>query len=165
MRKKWVLVIGILSGIIVTIKVTIFVFLLVFYICPPEWMWPEYNLGNNIYMMEWDGGGRIVVLCSHVEGKECYGGSQLIPTNENHCDSLGRYVEYVVTAKSDERWVIVKTNNKQSRQSKYYVINKDYDPNEMTAQDIIDTKIECFTDRSEFDNYCLKNGINIKVKW
>jgi hypothetical protein len=116
-------------------------------------------------MLNWDEGGRFIVNCSRKSGKACEGGDDLIPTYENRFDSNGNYAEYVVKAKSDEKWVIVKTNNFQSKQLKYYVINKDYDPNEMTYKDIINTKIECFTDRSEFDNYCLKNGINIKVKW
>ena len=160
MRKKWVLVIGIISGIIVGVietAIALFVLYLLF--------WPDdssYDLGNNIYMMEWDGGGRLIVLCSHVEGKKCYGGSYLIPTYENSVDSNGEFAEYVVTAKSDEKWVIVKTDNFQSKQHKYYIINKDYDPNEMTTEEIINTKIDCFTDSSEFANKCLENGISIK---
>ena len=92
---------------------------------------------------------------------QLYRGKNLIPTYENSVDSNGHFTEYVVDAKSDERWVIVKTDNYQSKQRKYYIINKDYDPNEMTAQDIIDTKIECFTDSSEFANKCLENEISI----
>ena len=138
---------------------------LVTFLYAAEWIWPEfngsYNLGNNIYMLEWDGGGRIIVSGTNISGKTCYGGENLIPTYENSVDSNGHFTEYVVDAKSDERWVIVKTDNYQSKQRKYYIINKDYDPNEMTAQDIIDTKIECFTDSSEFANKCLENEISI----
>lgn len=122
----------------------------------------SHNLGNNIYMMEWDEGARIIVNCSNKSGRTCYGGAYLIPTYENGHDSIGNFTEYVVTAKSDEKWVIVKTDNFQSKQRKYYIINKDYDPNEMTTEEIINTKIDCFTDSSEFANKCLKNEISIK---
>lgn len=122
----------------------------------------SHNLGNNIYMMEWDEGARIIVNCSNKSGRTCYGGAYLIPTYENGHDSIGNFTEYVVTAKSDEKWVIVKTDNFQSKQHKYYIINKDYDSNEMTTEEIINTKIDCFTDSSEFANKCLENGISIK---
>ena len=32
----------------------------------------------------------------------------------------------------------------------------------MTTEEIINTKIDCFTDSSEFANKCLENGISIK---
>lgn len=150
--KTYTLILGIIISVI-----ALFVLYLLF--------WPDdssYDLGNNIYMMEWDGGGRIIVLCSSKSGKTCTGGSYLIPTYENSVNSNGRFAEYVVTAKSDEKWVIVKTDNHLIQQRKYYIINKDYDPNEMTTQDIIDTKIECFADSSEFANNCLKNGIALQ---
>lgn len=150
-----------LLGIMFSIYVLFMLFLFV-----SDWIWPEFNgshdLGNNIYMLDGDGNGRIIVYCSNKEGKTCCGGSYLIPTYENGYDSNDNFAEYVVTAKSDERWVIVKTDNHLIQQRKYYIINKDYDPIEMTTQDIIDTKIECFADSSEFANNCLKNGIALQ---
>ena len=150
--KTYTLILGIIISVI-----ALFVLYLLF--------WPDdssYDLGNNIYMMEWDGGGRIIVNCTSKSGRTCTGGYDLIPTYENSVDNNGRFAEYVVTAKSDEKWVIVKTDNFQSKQHKYYIINKDYDPNEMTTEEIINTKIDCFTDSSEFANKCLENGISIK---
>ena len=34
-------------------------------------------------MMEWDGGGRVIVKGTNIRGKTCYGGSYLIPTYEH----------------------------------------------------------------------------------
>ena len=91
--------------------------LLTVYICftATEWFWPElngsYSLGNGIYMLEWDGGGKIIVNGTSIEGNTCYGGESLIPTYENGYDSLGHFAEYVVDAKADDSWIIVKTNN------------------------------------------------------
>ena len=132
-----------------------------------EWIWPEFNgsysLGNNVYMMEWDGGGRIIVQGSNIRGNTCYGGDRLIPTYENQYDSTGNYAEYVVDAKSDDNWVIAKTNNHISHQRKFYILNKKYNPNKMTVEDIISTKIVFFTDSNEFAKKCLSNGV--KAKW
>jgi len=70
-------------------------------------------------------------------------------------NSIGNFAEYVVDAKSDDNWVIAKTDNHISNQRKYYILNKKYNPNEMTVEDIINTRIECFTDSSEFAKKCL----------
>lgn len=95
-------------------------------------------------------------------GNTCYGGEPLIPTYENQYDSIGNFAEYVVDAKSDDNWVIAKTDNHISNQRKYYILNKKYNPNEMTVEDIINTRIECFTDSSEFAKKCLSYGVLIK---
>lgn len=130
------------------------------------WFWPDfygsYSLGNNIYMLEWDGGGKMIVNGTRIEGNTCYGGEPLIPTYENQYDSIGNFAEYVVDAKSDDNWVIAKTDNHISNQRKYYILNKKYNPNEMTVEDIINTRIECFTDSSEFAKKCLSYGVLIK---
>ena len=130
------------------------------------WLWPDfygsYSLGNNIYMLEWDGGGKIIVNGTRIKGNTCYGGESLIPTYENQYDSLGHFAEYVVDAKSDDNWVIAKTNNHISHQRKYYILNKKYNPNKMTVEDIISTKIVFFTDSNEFAKKCLRNRIEIE---
>lgn len=142
--------------------------LLTVYICftATEWFWPElngsYSLGNGIYMLEWDGGGRIIVQGSNIHGNTCYGGSQLIPTYENQCDSIGNFVEYVIDAKSNDSWIIAVTNNTISKQRKYYILDKRYDLEKMTAEDIINNRIESFTDSSAFAKRCLNDRINIK---
>ena len=131
-----------------------------------EWIWPEYNgsysLGNNIYMIEWNGGGRVIVLGSNMYGKTCYGGSQLIPTYENQYDSLGHFDEYVIDAKADDSLIIIKTNNHINNKQNYYILDKRYNPNKLSAQDIINTKIKAFTDSLEFADACSRNRIDIK---
>lgn len=131
-----------------------------------EWIWPEFNgsysLGNNVYMMEWDGGGRIIVQGSNIRGNTCYGGDRLIPTYENQYDSTGNYAEYVVDAKADNYWVIAKTMNRLNNERKYYILSKQYDPNETTLEYIINTKIESFIDSCDFANKCQNYGIHIK---
>ncbi|MGM9828530.1 MAG: hypothetical protein ACI30C_00680 [Muribaculaceae bacterium] len=155
--KTFLLFLGITTSVFVIIMLLIYV---------SDWIWPEYNgsydLGNNIYMLEWDGGGKIIVNGATIEGNTCYGGASLIPTYENQYDSIGNFAEYVVDAKSDDNWVIAKTNNHISHQRKYYILNKKYNPNKMTVEDIISTKIVFFTDSNEFAKKCLRNRIELE---
>ncbi len=138
--------------------------ILLMYAC--ERWWPEsngsYSLGNNIYMLDWDGGGRIIVRGSSIEGNTCYGGEQLIPTNENQYDSLGNIVEYVVDAVSDENWIIAKTENKVTLQRKYYILDKRKISDEMTTEEIIKKRIKVFADSIEFARNCSNTKINIQ---
>lgn len=146
--------------------------ILVIYICfavfvyAATWLWPDfygsYSLGNNIYMLEWDGGGKIIVNGTRIKGNTCYGGESLIPTYENQYDSLGHFAEYVVDAKADDSWIIVKTNNHINNQRNYYILDKRHNTNKISAQDIINTKIKAFTDSIEFAKSCSKNRIDIK---
>lgn len=156
--KTFLLILGITTSVFVIILLSIYA---------SDWIWPEYNgsydLGNNIYMLEWNGGGKIIVNGTTIEGNTCYSGEPLIPTYENQYDSIGNFAEYVVDAKSDDNWVIAKTNNHISNQRKYYILNKKYNPNKMTVEDIINTQIECFRDSSKFATKCLSNGV--KAKW
>ena len=141
------------------------VIVLFLFLFASEWLWPEingsYDLGNNIYMMEWDGGGRIIVYGTNISGNTCYGGGYLIPTYENQYDSTGRYAEYVVDAKSDDNWVIVRSANWNVNERKYYIISKNFDPDTINKDKIINTKIEEFTDSSEFSKRCYDNGITM----
>ena len=142
------------------------VFCIIIFLVAAEWLWPEFNgsysLGKNIYMIEWDGGGRVIVQGSNIRGNTCYGGSQLIPSYESLCDSLGNLVEYVVDAKADDKWIIAETYNKSSMQRKYYIIDKRADIEKYDARFIIKTFVSVFYDRTNFQKACFSNGIKIK---
>ena len=132
-----------------------------------EWIWPEfggsYNLGNGIYMMEWDGGGRVIVKGSYIRGRTCYGGSQLIPTYESGYDSAGNFAEYVIDAKYDNNWIIAKTGNYSNGENKYYIVDKSFDIEKTSEEDIVENYIFDFTDSLSFANVCHQKGI--KLKW
>lgn len=133
-----------------------------------NWWYPEfngsYNLGKNIYMLDWDSGGRIIVRGASFEGNTCYGGELLIPTYENQYDSMGNEVEYVTDAVSDEHWIIARTNNKITLQRKYYIIDKRNITDEMTTEEIIKNRIRSFVDSIEFAEKCSNYNINIQLK-
>lgn len=131
-----------------------------------EWIFPEfngsYNLGNGIYMMEWDGGGKIIVWGSNIRGKTCYGGTYLVPSVQEHYDSLGNIAEYVTDAKSDEKWIIAKTYNIPKQKSLFYIIDKDYKKVIVNEETDIEADITCFTDSTEFAKACKIRKIGLK---
>lgn len=144
---------------------TSLVIVLFLFLFASEWLWPEingsYDLGNNIYMLECDGGGKVIVYGTNISGNTCYGGGYLIPTYDNQYDSTGRFAEYVVDAKSDDNWVIARTANKIKNERKFYILNKGYDPDTITEEEIINKKIEEFKDSAEFMRKCHDYGITI----
>lgn len=87
------------------------------------WCFPElcgsYNLGNNIYMLDWDGNTRIIVFCSSKEGNVCKSGVRLIPKDLN-------YDITVENVNFNDRWIIAKTSNKKTIDIKYYLIDKSF---------------------------------------
>ena len=104
-----------------------------------EWLFPEWNgsysLGNGIYMMEWDGPGRIIVQGSNIHGRTCYGGSLIIPTNEEECDSMGY---------------------------KYYILNKSF-ALDLPSERIVDEYREVFLSEDSFMQACDLKGIEINL--
>lgn len=152
---------------IATLIVIILAIALVSFLSLSEWIFPEfngsYNLGNGIYMMEWDGGGKIIVWGSDIRGKTCYGGTYLVPSVQEHYDSLGNIAEYVTDAKSDEKWIIAKTYNIPKQKSLFYIIDKDYKKVIVNEETDIETDIMCFTDSTEFAKACKIR--NIGLKW
>ena len=113
-------------------------------------------------MVEWDGGGRMIVKGTNIKGNACYGGERLIPTYVNQYDSIGNVSEYVVDAKADDKWVIVKTDNRSTHQKKYYIINKKHGIEKLIAKDIIEKYIVSFIDSTEFSSVCHKERIQIE---
>lgn len=145
--------------------IALFIFFMLF-LYATEWIWPEYNgsynLGKNIYMMEWDGGGKVIVIGNNIKGRTCYSGESLIPTYENQYDSLGHLAEYVTDAKSDDNWIIVKTNNKKNNQRKFYIIDKRYKEDSISVGQILSCQTEMYTDSTEFSKRCQNYGIMLK---
>nr|MCR5711659.1 hypothetical protein [Prevotella sp.] len=72
------------------------------------------------------------------------------------------FAEYVIEAKANNNWIIVRTNNHMNNQRKYYILDKRYNPNNTPVEDIINTKIEQYSDSSEFAKKCSIHQIDIK---
>jgi hypothetical protein len=108
---------------ITAITISIIFALLFILFFSSEWLFPEWNgsydLGNGLYMMDWERGNRIIVHCSNKEGRTCYGGSPVIPHN------YPREV-YVKDAKANQEWIIVKAVMTENNQPCYYLIDKSF---------------------------------------
>lgn len=135
----------------------------VIFLYSTDWLWPEFNgsydLGKNIYMIDWDGGGKVIVKGTSISGKTCYGGTCLIPTYENQYDSLGNLTEYVIEAKSDNNWITARTKIRGSGRSKFYILDKRR-ITELTDEDeIIDKYTTVYTDSMTFIKACNKKHL------
>ncbi|MGN6530745.1 MAG: hypothetical protein ACTHK0_03190 [Ginsengibacter sp.] len=85
----------------------------------------KYPLGNHLSL--WDNDKKEEKIIVYCEGN-CNGGIYVVPTYEGHYDSTKQhYAEYVEEAKSNKKWVIVKTFRVKEKQENYYIINKDFD--------------------------------------
>lgn len=85
--------------------------------------WNNHSLGNNLSLWEGDKQeDRAIVYC---EGN-CNGGIYVIPSYNQHYDSNGNYAEYVKEAKFNKEWVIAKSFLIKEKRENYWIINKDF---------------------------------------
>lgn len=87
--------------------------------------WYNHPLGNHLSLWEGDKKeDRIIVYCE----ANCHGGIYVIPTYERHYDSSRQhYAEYVETAASNKKWVVVKTFQIKEKRENYWIVSKDFD--------------------------------------
>jgi hypothetical protein len=84
------------------------------------------NLGNNLVLLEGDNKkDRAIVYCSGRSFGSCYAGIYVIPTNLQHMEN-GRYAEYVETAKSNNKWIIAKSVFVDTKDERYWIMDKDF---------------------------------------
>lgn len=100
--------------------------------------WGDHSLGNNLSLLEGDKEeDRIIVFCSGESAGACQGGISVVPTYSKHMDR-GKYAEYVETAKANEKWVIVKTHRIEEKKDNYWLINKNFN-----IENIDCDKVDC----------------------
>lgn len=132
------------------------------YISVSEWIdpesWGSHALGNNLYVMDFDG-GKIVVIGTNIRGNTCYGGIQVIPFQ---IDSLRNddYDEndFVVDSKHNEKWAIVKTYFKKTKKFRYYIIDKHFQE-DINKEDFINNNIKVYEDSLSFLSECTKDSV------
>jgi hypothetical protein len=69
----------------------------------------------------------------------------------------------VIDAKYDNNWIIAKTGNYSNGENKYYIVDKSFDIEKTSEEDIVENYIFDFTDSLSFANVCHQKGI--KLKW
>lgn len=141
-----------------------FLLLIIILFFSSEWLFPEWNgsydLGNNLYMMDWERGNRIIVYCSNKEGRTCYGGLPVIP--HNYPQEV-----YVKNAKANDKWVIVKAVTTEDNRPRYYLIDKSFDikgvdRNIINCDSIIQSYIISTFDSLSFDKKLKEKNVNLR---
>ena len=116
-----------------------------------KWLFPQWNgsydLGNNLYMMDWERGNKIIVYCSRKTGRTCSGGSPVIP--HEHPREV-----YVKSAKANDRWVIVKALTTES--------DKNLDWEIVNCDSIIQSHIISTFDSISFEKILRDKNIGLK---
>ena len=126
--------------------------------------WYNHPLGNHLSLWEGDTKeDRIIVYC---EG-DCHGGIYVIPTYERHYDSSQQqYAEYVETATSNKKWVIVKTLRIKEKQENYWIISKDFDItgldcSKANCDSILQSYVKGPFDKNKFEEKKIEMGIDL----
>ena len=130
-----------------------------------DWLWPEFmgssNLGNGLYLLEWDG-GPIVVKGTNIHGKICYGGEYIIPAYNCRYDSVGNINEYIIKEKHNDKFILVKDTVLTPAGYKYYLIEKNF-PTGCSTEIIKNKYIVTFSDSIQFFNYV--HSRNVDIEW
>ncbi len=101
-------------------------------------MWGDHSLGNNLSLLEGDKKeDRVIVYCSGKSAGACIGGIYVVPTYERHYEGRS-YAEYVQATRSNKKWVIAKTFRIKESRENYWIINKEFN-----IQDVDCGKINC----------------------
>lgn len=117
----------------------------------------SYDLGDGIYLMDFDY-GKIIVHGTSVHFGICYGGEYLIPTYEMAFDSTGKRKTCVLDAVADNNWVIAKLYDKIEQKDRFAVLSKSLLQFETESWH---KYIEYFDQESEFQRYCDSLRIDI----
>ena len=73
------------------------------------------------------------------------------------------FAEYVIDAKFDNNWIIAKTGNYIDGKKKYYIVDKSFDLEKTSEEDIVENYIFDYSDSLTFAEACHVKGI--KIKW
>ncbi|MBS0027948.1 hypothetical protein ACTJJ0_04750 [Chitinophaga sp. 22321] len=121
-------------------------------------IWGAHDLGDKLTLLEGDKTeDRIIVYCTDKSGECCRGGISVVPSQERHYDTNGNYAEYVLTAKSNEKFVVTKTIQLKDKKENYWVISKgfnimDLNCDKINCDSIIQSHIIGPLDSNAFEN-------------
>lgn len=128
------------------------------------------NLGNNLFLMEGDSDtDKIIVYCTGKDLFGCYSGACIVPPNKLELNKQGQfderyYLEYVKTAKSNKKYVFVKTYNDNDKKKNYWLIDKSFDENNIQSETIISSYLTGPLDSVQFYQLLKERDIDLKLK-
>jgi len=126
------------------------------------------DLGNKLTVFEGDRlEDRVIVYCTGYSLGSCKAGIYVVPNYEEHYDEKGNYAEYVENARSDDKWVIAKTIRTVEQKKNYWIINKnfnleDVDCDELNCDSIIRSNVIGPLDAQQFGSKLTELKISLK---
>ena len=130
-----------------------------------DWLFPSlfgsYSLGNNIYLSGQASMSVVYPSTYDMHGRTAKGGMLLIPDIRLYADSVFSS-EHVRDANFDDNWIIVKTTGNTITHKRYYIIDKNFDPETLEFDEVIDNHIVGYSDSLEFASACRSKGITLK---
>lgn len=118
---------------IIVFSTLIFILSFSVFFVTSEWtfpsLWGSHSLGNNLYMLDWEKGSKIIVFCSFKRGETCYGGTPIIPDTDNTHQMRIKDVAF------NTKWIIVKTLYYEDSKELYYIIDKNFPPDSLSTSD------------------------------
>lgn len=128
------------------------------------------NLGNNLYLMKGDGYDEdIIVLCSGKDLLGCFSGACIIPPKKlelNKDLEVDRryYMEHVIEVESNKKCVLAKTYNAYDQKTNYWLINKDFNAENIQAETIISTYLTGPLDSVQFYQELKSRNIDLRFE-
>lgn len=156
---------------IIGIVIDIFMVLFLLF-ATSEWTMPEFwgsldYLGHNLYLIYWEQSKKIIVLCPEecIRGRTCYSGAELIPAYKDSYlsrDTTSNKRQYVEEVKSNRKHIIVKTNDVNTGEKTFFIVDKSFDiPEAITIEEIRDRYIFETTDSLEFVKQCKLTDVDL----
>jgi hypothetical protein len=129
-------------------------------------MWGDNDLGDNFSLLEGDRTeDRVIVYCSGRSAGACIAGTFIVPSYSRHMDTNGHYAEYVETAKSNDNFIIARTNVLNEKKANYWIINKDFEIancDNINCDSIIQSHVLGPLNLSEFQKKASELNIDLK---
>lgn len=93
-------------------------------------------------------------------------GTFIVPSYSRHIDSAGHYAEYVDNAKSNDDFIIAKTNQVKDKKVNYWIINKGFklaNCDNTNCDSIIKSHVFGPFDKSQFERKMSELKIDLKL--
>jgi len=132
-------------------------------------IWGNHSLGNHLSLWEGDTKeDRTIAYCTSQSFGACVSGIYVVPNEKRHMID-GKYAEYVKTAASNKKWVLVKTYQIQEKKENYWIISKDFDITNLNCStdncdSILQSHVTGPLDSLDFYSFLKARNIDLKFK-
>lgn len=121
------------------------------------------SLGNNFFIFRGDNiYDRIIVYNDDVGIFDCCNSGMSIIPNQAQYDENGNYAEYVEKAKSNSKWIIVRTYRIREKKFNYWIIDKRFNSRDIISYRLVMSYVSGPVDSNSFDKLLLERQIKLK---